>query len=508
MEKWQNAGIELLQMCSDWLWTVNREGQLIEWRNPSVIEKNEMDSCPPQQWSSFLRDDATLRDDRVAMFKAVRDTKPFRFMRSACVMPKSNVRGWLRISGIPNFDKATHQFSGYYGVALNITGQMMASRKLERMDMQTRNMMLVMDASPLAIFLAKPSASGWTITYANAGLVELSGLPAEKIMGQSVFFLMDQSVDIILIEMLKERMQKRMQTKKRLRMRNSRGEYFWAEVMLVPGHTEGPNTALVGIIQNVDQEMQMQSAEAQRARLHALGELAGGMAHEINNLLLPACLNSEILLDEISPESDQGELIKGIQTSLNEITYIVRNTLRFARKDDKNAAVINEEHPLASLLEEKFPYIKTLLPSTLEIKLEIEEQAREGSVNLSPTHLLQTLTNLCTNASHAMNEKGAITIVLKKIHLDGVSQQRESLPLGQYFLLSVTDTGHGIEESVLEHIFDPFYTTKPIGQGTGLGLSVVYGLVTQWGGSIRYTSKIGVGTTAWIYIPVVQHLVS
>lgn len=497
MDGWEHVGFDLLRMNSDWLWRVDASGQLVEWRSTSNPERNEAGPKGLGFWKGVLRDDACLRDDRAILFRTLREGKPFRYLRTACIMPHLGVRGWLRVSGVPIRD-ARSNLEGYQGAALNITGAMMTSRKLKRADKHNRNLMMVLEASPLAVFLAQPKQVDWVITYANVALANLSGYELQNIPGQPALFMTGAETDGIMVEMIRERIDKRLHTTQRVRLMKKDGSAFWGELTLIPGCEDNGSCTLIGLVRNIEAEVAYQAAELQRSRLHALGELAGGMAHEINNLLQPACLNTEILADEFPPESPSQELLRDITGGLDQIRYIVRNTLQFSRKDEADRS--GERCPLAPLLEERTGYLRTLLPATVGLQVEVEPSA-VGDVRLNPTTFTQVLTNLLTNASHAMQGKGEIRVNLRKIHLDGVRQQRETLPLGSYFVLSVSDTGCGMSEAVQARIFEPFFTTKKIGEGTGLGLSVVYGLVTQWGGTISVQSRPGQGSTFTLYVP-------
>ncbi len=495
---WDHVGFDLLRMNSDWLWSVDASGRLVEWRSTGNPDKNEAGPDGFGLWQTLLRDDACLRDDRAILFRTIREGKPFRYLRTACIMPHLGVRGWLRVSGVPIRDEAG-ALQGYRGAALNITGAMMTSRKLKRADKHNRNLMLVLEASPMAVFLAQPKQADWYITYANAALANLSGLDGQSLMGQQALFMTGRETDAVMVEMIRERIEKRLHTTQRLRLMKKDGSAFWGELTLIPGCEDNGACTLIGLVRNVEAEVAYQAAELQRSRLHALGELAGGMAHEVNNLLQPACLNTEILADEFPPDSPLQELLRDITSGLDQIRYIVRNTLQFSRKDESDGDGVSL--PISPLLEERVGYLRTLLPATVGLQVDVEPSAGEGYVRLNPTTFTQVLTNLLTNASHAMQGKGEIRVNLRKIHLDGVRQQRETLPLGNYFVLSVADTGCGMTEAVRARIFEPFFTTKKIGEGTGLGLSVVYGLVTQWGGTISVQSQPGSGSTFTLYVP-------
>jgi len=500
VQHWYPAAFDLLRMNSDWLWLVDADGNLVEWRSSLHPDKNEAPAGGYGFWKNILRDDRTLRDDKIQLLRAVREGKSFRCFKIACQMPHLGVRGWLRVSGVPVMDE-TGVVKGYRGAGVNITGQMMTSRKLERVDKHTKNLMLVLDASPLAVFMANLGKPGWPITYFNAALAELSGCAAGEITGKDALFMADNAADELIVEMLRERVSKGLQTTQRVSLARKDGSTFWGEMILIPGCSEGGGCTLMVIVRNVEAEMAYHAAELQRSRLHALGELAGGMAHEINNLLQPACLNTEILAGDFEPDHPSQELLKDITTGLDQIRYIVRNTLQFSRKD-VSAGRMAEELPVefAPLLEERLMYLRHLLPATVSLNLGIAAKT-DGTASINPTEFTQVLTNLLTNASHAMKGKGGIAVALKKVVLDGVREQREALPLGSYFVLSVSDTGCGMSESVAARIFEPFFTTKAVGEGTGLGLSVVYGIVTRWGGTISVQSSPGNGTTFTLYVP-------
>lgn len=137
MDGWEHVGFDLLRMNSDWLWRVDASGQLVEWRSTNSPEKNEAGPEGFGFWKGVLRDDACLRDDRAILFRTLREGKPFRYLRTACIMPHLGVRGWLRVSGVPIRD-ARSNLQGYQGAALNITGAMMTTRKLKRADKHTQ----------------------------------------------------------------------------------------------------------------------------------------------------------------------------------------------------------------------------------------------------------------------------------------------------------------------------------------------------------------------------------
>lgn len=244
--------------------------------------------------------------------------------------------------------------------------------------------------------------------------------------------------------------------------------------------------AIIGLIRDMTAEKERREKNLQEQRLEALGELAGGMAHEINNLLQPALLNTEILEDSLPKDQGLDELLPDLKNALLQIGYIVQHTLKFARK---NQTTLAETLNLVPLLKEEISYLSSLIPASVQLDC-LYPQTDELFVSLNKTEFSQVITNLINNAVHAMDRKGKLTVTLEKKQEDAY--------------LSITDTGCGMSPATKAKIFEPFFTTKKLGEGTGLGLSVVHGLINGWGGAITVESTLGKGSTFCIKIPLLS----
>jgi PAS domain S-box-containing protein len=248
--------------------------------------------------------------------------------------------------------------------------------------------------------------------------------------------------------------------------------------------------------------------EAERARLEehlrqgqkleALGTLASGIAHEFNNILCAVIGYAEMTLAEVPEGSLPHGNVRQILNAADRAKHVVRQILTFSRRDTAELGHVD----IAAVVREAIGLIERTFPSTVEVRTKLG--AGIGTVYADSTQLHQVVLNLCTNALHAMrDEGGALSVFLDRVVIDEtLSTPRAGLPSGEYALLVVKDTGHGMDPATLSRIFDPFFTTKEAGEGTGLGLAVVHGIVRQVGGAIFAESRPGAGSTFRVYLPV------
>jgi PAS domain S-box-containing protein len=489
--------LDLLKLHSDWLWSVDASGILTEWTGNNGASSAR--STAP--WISYLRRDSETRDGLAKLLAAIRHRKPFHCVKISCLLPHAGVRGWVKLSGIPAYDEQGC-FTGYRGAALNMTGQMMAERKMGRLNSQVSTLVRILDSSPVGILMAAPRGNVWHITYANQAAASMYGDTAEHILDRDLLFMCGQKTSSGTLEQINSAIQQMQNCQIRVELHQRDGTPFWADLTLLHGGREEDGGRVIALLRDASLEVARAATEQQRDRLQALGRLAGGMAHEINNLLQPARLYSEMLGDELPSNSMGHEFLRDICTGLDQISSIVKNTLQFSRQDDKQGEATTA--PVGLMLRDSLSYLSGLFPPAVEISCEGVEC--ELPIHLKRTELTQVLGNLLINATQAMDSHGQIRIQLYPVNLDGVKVASHGLPHGLYVRLNIIDSGCGMDEATVARVFEPFFTTKPPGEGTGLGLSVVYGLITDWGGDIRVTSKVGQGTTFSILIPVVAAL--
>ena len=256
--------------------------------------------------------------------------------------------------------------------------------------------------------------------------------------------------------------------------------------------------AILAFVMDVTETKNLRNQLVRAQKMEAIGTLAGGIAHDFNNLLQVIVGYSELIIMNAALPDQFSRGVKAINKAAVNGADLVRRLLTFARK--------TESVSTALILNDKIKHIRELLDRTIPKMIQIELKLTEDPtlINADASQIEQIIMNLAVNAGHAMPEGGNLVIETKAVNLDKAYclVHIEAIP-GPYVLLSVSDTGHGIDKKTMERIFEPFFTTKGPGIGTGLGLSMVYGIVKQHGGHITCYSEPGSGATFKIYFPAI-----
>jgi two-component system, cell cycle sensor histidine kinase and response regulator CckA len=237
----------------------------------------------------------------------------------------------------------------------------------------------------------------------------------------------------------------------------------------------------------------------QAQKLEAIGTLAGGIAHDFNNLLQVTLGFSELLLAEKTQGAQEYEDIMKINQAARSGADLVQRLLTFSRKVESKPIPLNLNKQIVQV--EKL--LRRTIPKMIDIQMNLT--ADLADTNADPTQMEQVLMNLAVNARDAMPDGGSLALGTKNVTLGAeYCDAHIGTAPGQYVMLSVSDTGHGMTRETIEHIFEPFYTTKELGRGTGLGLAMVYGIVNQHGGHIACESEVGKGTVFSVYLPAFE----
>ncbi|MEA2040366.1 MAG: ATP-binding protein, partial [Thermodesulfobacteriota bacterium] len=248
------------------------------------------------------------------------------------------------------------------------------------------------------------------------------------------------------------------------------------------------------------EKMQIEIQLRQAQKMEAIGTLAGGIAHDFNNILAAVIGYAGLAKMRVPEDSKVLTDLDQILKSGNRAKTLIQQILAFSRKQEL------EQRPLQLkyIVKETLNLLRATLPTDIEIKDDIAKDA--GIVNADPTQMQQVIMNLCTNAGHAMQEEGGVLAVgLANVELDDIAAaQYLDMSPGRYLRLTVSDTGYGMTPDVNDRIFEPYFTTKEKGVGTGLGLSVVKGIVDSHGGTITVYSEPGKGSTFHVYLPLIQ----
>ncbi|MEN6440007.1 MAG: ATP-binding protein [Syntrophobacter sp.] len=246
------------------------------------------------------------------------------------------------------------------------------------------------------------------------------------------------------------------------------------------------------------QRLELQLRQSQK--LEAIGTLAGGIAHDFNNILSPIIGFTEMALADIPRTSQMSDNLEEVLKAANRARDLVKQILFVSRyvPEQQRAAV-----DLSSVVSEALKFLRALLPTTIEIRRNLEK----GVVLADVTQIHRVLMNLCTNAAHAMNDRGILDVQLSRVDLgksDLADRSIVDLRPGSYLELCISDTGSGMDTATMERIFDPYFTTKEVGKGSGLGLAVVRGIVKKHDGAISVRSEQGKGTTFRVYLPLME----
>lgn len=365
-----------------------------------------------------------------------------------------------------------------------------ASKKEERI--RERLTAAIEEASE-GVIVVEPDG---TVTYVNAAFCRITGHARTELMGAPISLLGRETVDSLVVRGIRESLSRNEPWSGRFEIRKKGGGALQCDLHVSPiKDASGGVTGFVGITGDITREVELETQLRESQKLEAIGTLSGGIAHDFNNMLAVILGNAELAIDEARDPAMRHSLNQ-VLTAAFRGRDLVKQILSFSRKSPQHL----RPFPLAPLVEETVKLIRSTVPASTEIRLEIATE--EDTVEADPTQIQQVLMNLATNASHAMGEEGVMTIRLTDVRFNAQNVLPDpGLRIGEYLLLSVQDTGMGMDESTRQRIFEPFFSTKEPGEGTGLGLAVVYGIVKTHHGAITVSSTPGKGAVFRVFLP-------
>lgn len=348
----------------------------------------------------------------------------------------------------------------------------------------------IIERAPVAIFMADLDHR---VTYSNAGAAALCGLDPGEMLGRRV----DEIFPRRAVERLAAGRQEALRTGQwhgEVPLETREGRRLVADFILSLVRDEtGQPAGYLQIATDITEKKQLEEQIHRAQRLENLGLLAAGIAHDLNNVLSPVLMAAPLLRTRINHPSDL-RILDAVEKSAERGSSLVRQILSFARGAEVEKKLLQPKHVLrevADLVTDTFPRI---------IRPEIHIPSELWTVQANPTQLHQVVLNLCINARDAMPTGGTLTLRARNEHFAAAAPER---PAGPYLVLEIADTGSGMTPAVLEHIWEPFFTTKGEGRGTGLGLSTVRGIVADHHGHIEVESSPGFGSTFRVYLPAV-----
>ena len=269
---------------------------------------------------------------------------------------------------------------------------------------------------------------------------------------------------------------------------------------------DGQPIGLYGVVHDVSRYLRterekekLESQLRQAQKMEAVGTLSGGIAHDFNNMLQAITGNAQILLMQKKAGETDYRKLKAIERSAMRASDLTRQLLLFGRQADSNLEPVDLNYEITNTSK----LLKHTIPKMIDIELKIEETL--NIIEANPVQIEQIIMNLAVNARDAMPDGGKLIFKTENVIADEFVCKTESgITPGKYILFTVSDTGHGIDKNLLEHIFEPFYTTKQKEKGTGLGLAMVYDIVKKHNGHITCESELGRGTTFKMYFPAIK----
>jgi len=381
------------------------------------------------------------------------------------------------------------------GIARDITGRKQAEEALQASEERYKDILESIDDGYYEVDIAG------NFTYFNDSMARILGYPRDELMGKNNREYMDEENAKMIFQAFNKVYQTGISTKAldwKLIRKDGSGCYVETVVSLIKD-SDGKGVGFRGVARDVTERGKLEEQLRQAHKMESIGTLSGGIAHDFNNILHMIVGNAELALEDI-PEQDPAHVnLEEIKAASMRAAGIIKQLLNFSRKAEQ------EHRPIDAVMviKDALKFLRSTLPSTVEIRRNIA--TKEKIIMADPIQINQVLMNICTNASQAMEKTGGIVDVLVgDVTLD--AQGIESYPdldAGDYIKITVSDTGPGIDPGIIDRIFDPYFTTKEAGKGSGMGLAVVHGIVKSHNGAITVDSQVGKGTIFNILFPVV-----
>lgn len=362
------------------------------------------------------------------------------------------------------------------------------------------------------IMAIEQADEGIVVSDAN-GLIQYANPAFEKMSGFSLPELRENRINILEAGnpgenrggSPKDAMWDTLRSKKvwsgKLAKEKKNGRYYEVETTVSPVvDKEGNIISYVLVERDITYESDLERQLRHSQKQEAIGTLAGGIAHDLNNNLLPIIINTEFVLGKLPEESPLREHLDDALQSARKARDLVKQIQEFSRQSEHRQIPLQ----ISPLIKETIKILKATLPKTIDLRTDLRTSC--DTVMADPTQLHRVILNLCTNAAHAIGvSSGVLEVKLREAFLTSPRGPHAShLSPGRYLVLSVKDTGCGIAEENLDRVFEPFFTTKRTGEGTGMGLAVVHGVVTAHGGTVQASSIPGRGSLFEVYLPLME----
>src|SRR5450830_1313482 len=443
-----------------------------------VLGKDDFGIYPKELAEKFFADDQLVMQTGEPVLN-----------REEYILDEKQQKRWLLSSKLP-LRNQEGRIIGLVGIGRDITDRKQAQEETQR---ERAFFDQLVETAPEGIAIADPQGR---VMRVNAEFVRMFGYGVDEVVGQ---YLDDLVAPPARQEEAKALTRSTIQGGKNLLetvRRRKDGISIDVSLIGAPILVAGKLEAGYGIYRDITERKQAEAQLRQSQKMEAIGTLAGGVAHDFNNLLTGILGNIALMRSSLPPADPLLENLDVAETAARQAADLTKGLLAFSRR----AMVLPVPMSLTAALDATLVLLKQSLPATMEIVRDYEQTA--WNVLVDQSQITQIMLNLAVNARDAMKGKGTLAIRTRNVTVDTNYVHKHSYArTGEFVHLSVTDTGPGMSSEVMQHLFEPFHTTKPTGSGTGLGLSIVYGAVKQADGWITAGSTEGVGVTFDIYLP-------
>lgn len=338
------------------------------------------------------------------------------------------------------------------------------------------------------------------IDFVNPAFESTTGYSFKEVMGKNLGLFKSGVEESDPYQNMREAFTEGNVWKGRLINKKKDNTLYEEEVSLSPIHNEqGDITHYVAVQDDVTYASQLEKQVRQSHKIQAVGILAGGIAHEFNNLLVPIIGFSNRVQNSLETSSKEYDYLERVLRAARHARDLIKQMLLFSHSTEGQLQKIN----IAPLIKEMLKLYQNTLPTSIQLTVNVNLDVPE--IMADPGQVHELLMNLCRNAKGAIEVTGKISVSLKEVNVAELIDFKGQLLTGTYLCLTVKDTGKGMSAATLERIFEPFFTDKPQGQGTGLGLATVLGVVEKHHGGLTVASTLGHGTVFHIYLPVFNH---
>lgn len=481
---------QVAEVAGDWIWEVNSDGLFLYCG--SAVE-NILGYLPAELvgqrscYDFFESDDRNKSCDR--MKTVFDDRKPFRNLVIAMTHKDGRVVR-VETSGTPILD-TEGGFTGYRGTNTDVTDRVRAAESRELLA-------AVVEHGTESIVVTDTKG---IIRYVNPAFEKATGYSFNEAVGANPRILKSGKHDVSFYKNMWATISAGKVWSANITNRRKDGSLLDEQVTISPiRNSDGKIVNYVGVKRDVTKEVALQRQLFQSQKMEAIGTLAGGIAHDFNNIIYAITGYTELAMEDLPANAESRHDLDQVLTAVYRASEMVKQILTFSRQSDTEKKPVD----LTPLIKEGLKFLRSSIPSIIEIRQQID--AGLGKVNANPTQIHQVLMNLCTNAAYSMRDsKGVMTVRLVRVTPDDDFRAKHSLKIsGDYVELSVSDTGSGIPHEIIDRIFEPYFTTKPVDEGTGMGLAVIHGIVTSYGGIISVQSELGRGSIFRVYLPVIE----